>query len=65
MTLQQITARMHNIEKIISFYNSQYHYDILKAPLNVQQHYHKNLATWDQLKIKRDLLKARQNLLIK
>lgn len=54
VTLKQVTATMIRYEKLISWYNRKYNYDV---PTTCKD-YHSALIVWDQLKVKRDQLKA-------
>lgn len=57
-TLEETTATMHNLEKIIQHFNRKYNFDIDKAPAIEQQAYSNLLGRWDSMKRKRDILKS-------
>jgi hypothetical protein len=54
VTLRQITGMMNRLEKVIAWYNKKYNFQV---PATEKQ-YHSAINVWDQLKVKRDILKA-------
>lgn len=58
VTIKDITRMMRTYERIVSFYNNKYQFDISKAPAKDQKKYSSALNSWDFMKSKRDQLKA-------
>ena len=54
VTLKRLTTIMNRYEKLISWYNKKYQNNV---PANVNE-YWSSLNIWDDLKAKRDALKA-------
>lgn len=55
--LKKITSFMLKDEKIISFFNKKYNFDMDNAPVKDQKDYEARLQSWDMWKEKRDQLK--------
>lgn len=57
VTAKQITSLMLKNEKIISWYNRKYNFDMSSASPKEVKEYESKLAQWDFMKQKRDSLK--------
>lgn len=56
VTLKDITRMMHNIEKLIGWYNRTYNFGMLDMPEKEQKEHTDLISRWDFLKSKRDEL---------
>ena len=58
ITITVITRAMHRLEKIISYYNKKYDYDLNNAANKERAEYNSAIVRWDVMKAHRDILKA-------
>jgi hypothetical protein len=58
VTLKDVTRIMNVYERKINYFNKKYSFDITKGTTKEQKEYESALNIWDQLKAKRDFLKA-------
>jgi len=56
-TLKTITLLMAQTERLISWYNKKYNFDMSLASAKEVKEYESALQRWDNLKSKRDLVK--------
>lgn len=57
-TVKEITRMMKSYERVITWYNKKYNFNISLASPKEQKEYNSILNIWDSLKAKRDLLTA-------
>jgi len=58
VTVKQIESLMFKTEKLINWYNKKYNFDMSLASAKEVKEYESALKSWDNLKTKRDQLKA-------
>jgi hypothetical protein len=55
--ISEITAKMHQLEKLIQYFNKKYDYEIEEATKKDKSEWNLALELWDTMKRKRDLIK--------
>ncbi len=58
ITLNGLTAMMHQAEKLIAYFNCKYDFDMDKASASERAEWQSTIERWDIMKMHRDTMKA-------